>query len=324
MSQFFYFLTIEGNESLLKEEVRLFFPNLRFAYSRPGFCTFKNAGENLSLEEFAKKRFIFALSYGENLGRIKVEQLDDNISAIDNDSQSNPVNLCFYELPNLKPDEAWDRVAQKYKEYPRNFPVYDLIRTHGQEVFVGLRQQDRFGSPFLRKINSEQEGRVSRAFYKGADALELFKIANKDAKSKTREVLELGCSPGGTTQYLLEKGFKVQGVDPGDMDSTILSHENFIFHKTSVQDFRIFPKNNISILMSDINLNPIMVLGECQRLASFLPNLKYVFITCKFKDDKQLSSIRKYVQMLKAMKMKRIELLQLPYHRKEMLAFASR
>ena len=40
-NHFFYFLCNPGSESFLKEEIRLIYPELRFAYSTEGFLTFK-------------------------------------------------------------------------------------------------------------------------------------------------------------------------------------------------------------------------------------------------------------------------------------------
>jgi hypothetical protein len=41
MTQFFFTLTNVEAEALLKEEIRLRYPELRMSYSRPGFITFK-------------------------------------------------------------------------------------------------------------------------------------------------------------------------------------------------------------------------------------------------------------------------------------------
>jgi hypothetical protein len=40
-NQFFYFICNAGSESFLKEEIKIFYPQLRFAFSAPGFITFK-------------------------------------------------------------------------------------------------------------------------------------------------------------------------------------------------------------------------------------------------------------------------------------------
>lgn len=40
-NQFYYFLCNIGSEPFLKEEIKIFYPELRFAFSAPGFLTFK-------------------------------------------------------------------------------------------------------------------------------------------------------------------------------------------------------------------------------------------------------------------------------------------
>jgi 23S rRNA (cytidine2498-2'-O)-methyltransferase len=314
MSQFFYFLTIEGNEPLLKYEVQSNYPDLKFSYSRPGFCTFKNTGDDLSLEEFSGRNFIFALSYGQNIGRITLGQVQEKVEDL---YQKDIRSFKFHQLGHLGDEEDWIPNLLNPFFGKEQFPCFDFVRTHGNEVFVGKRLPDEWHSPFLRKATPEKEGVISRAYYKGADA---FKILNIP---KGLEVLELGCVPGGTTQFLLENDYKVIGVDPGEMDPKLLSHKNFRFHQKSAQDFKISKDNNISVLTSDINLNPKMVLGECQRLGTFLKSLKYVLVTCKINDPHRVGQIKHYKKALKEMGCRKIRCLQLPYHRKEFLIFGT-
>ena len=55
-----------GAEKALKDEISREHPDLRFAFSRPGFVTFKSLGAPLN-EDFALKS-VFARAYGLSLG----------------------------------------------------------------------------------------------------------------------------------------------------------------------------------------------------------------------------------------------------------------
>jgi 23S rRNA (cytidine2498-2'-O)-methyltransferase len=68
-SQFLFFITNIGNESLLKEEIKLKHPQLNPSYMRKGFMTFKNTGKIFKLQDLAQMQFAFARIWGECLGK---------------------------------------------------------------------------------------------------------------------------------------------------------------------------------------------------------------------------------------------------------------
>ena len=60
------------------------------------------------------------------------------------------------------------------------------------------------------------EEMVSRAYLKMAEALEWSAIP----LARGEVCVELGCSPGGAAQALLERGLFVIGIDPAEVDPT--------------------------------------------------------------------------------------------------------
>ena len=69
---FFYFLCNPGSESFLKEEIKLIYPELRFAYSTSGFVTFKEVralGKTL--------RPVFCRHFGKTLMRGELEDVQN-------------------------------------------------------------------------------------------------------------------------------------------------------------------------------------------------------------------------------------------------------
>lgn len=318
-NQYLYFLTVEGNEPFLKEEIRVFFPDLRFAYSRPGFCTFKNTGQHYSLEEMAKKPFVFALSWGINLKRISLDKLEESVK----DFRKQGVhNFSYYQLSHIKDEVDLSQELQLASENIKSLTkklVIDFIRTHGNEVFIGERLPDKWNSPLRREIVSIDPDKkvVSRAYFKGANAFKLLGL-------QIGKVLELGCAPGGTTQFLLEQGYEVHGIDPGEMHPELRKNPRFTFHQIPVHEYRIDRQEKFSVLTSDINLNPELVLKECARLAHFSPFLKHLLVTIKIDEPSKVRIFKKVAQLLKDMGCKEIHFLQLPHHRKEFLAYGIR
>lgn len=316
MTQYFYFLTIPGNESLLKEEMRIYKKELKFSYSKRGFCTFKNEGPPLTLIELAHQDFIFALSWGQNLERIS---LDEVTSCYEKYKTQDKTSFVFFQLESVQSETPWP-VDQPQANNPSSdvTTMIDFIRTSSNEVFVGHRVLDRWKSPFMRQFHSLRQDLISRAYYKVADAFSMFNI-----KEKTR-ILELGCVPGGMSQFLLEQGHQVLGLDPAQANEQILAHKNFKFIQQSVQDFRPQSDSLITIMLSDMNLSPKLVLRECLRIVKKLPSLKYTLITIKISNIKMIPDFPIYKEYLEDMGHDQIHFVQLPYHRSECLAFATR
>lgn len=63
-NQFYYFICNVGSEKFLKEEIKIFYPELRFAFSAPGFLTFKVVSALPS--NFSP---VFARHFGEYIAR---------------------------------------------------------------------------------------------------------------------------------------------------------------------------------------------------------------------------------------------------------------
>jgi len=76
--QFVFMTCRPGAETALKREVALAQPLWRFAFSRPGFLTFKHCAEEpLSPRALAERRWTLAHSHGLSLGRLVGAQLKD-------------------------------------------------------------------------------------------------------------------------------------------------------------------------------------------------------------------------------------------------------
>jgi 23S rRNA C2498 (ribose-2'-O)-methylase RlmM len=144
-------------------------------------------------------------------------------------------------------------------------------------------------------------------------------------------VLELGASPGGASQFLLEKGWKVYGVDPAKMDERLTSwiqqgqfiHLPSPFELLSIEDLRF----TSHLIVCDINLPPSVVVREIIRLivlmkknAQQIPHT--ILINLKMTDDTFINQLEIYQKRFLELGFKRCRLKMLPSHRKEIALLA--
>ena len=162
----------------------------------------------------------------------------------------------------------------------------------------------------------------SRAYLKIAEACDFFGIEpNKDINW-----IECGSSPGGASLYLLNNFNKVIGVDPAEMDQSVLSDKAFIHLQNPIQQLlaKDFPKIRIDHITSDLNLNPKQAIKEVLRISSFHKNnLKSVFMTIKMVKISHVREIPNFIKSFKDAGFHQIYCKQLPSHKREFLIFAS-
>jgi 23S rRNA (cytidine2498-2'-O)-methyltransferase len=294
--QFIYFCTNVGNENLLKEEIKSFYPELTISYSRKGFLTFKNKGVRYDFNTISELQVTFATRVGICLGKSKPEDLKSTV--ID---QFKELGLILQDCPihsySINSEFLYDAPSNfeaSINEYSAEGKlVLNLISLGEKEVWFGLH---RVARGITRYPNSKVEVSVpstapSVGYLKLAQTTELFalKFSAKDSW------LDFGCSPGGSSSFLLESGAKVWGVDTAKVDDSIYNHNNFVFIKSPVQDLshEKLPESDIHWVHADININPNQSIKEVLRL-------------CK-KYNRSLKGIVFIVQVVKPELIKQIE-----------------
>jgi len=315
MQQFIYFLTNPGNESFLKKEIMHKYPKIfNFSYSRPGICTYKNTGPKLSLEEISKLNPIYARAWGESIGIFNRDEVQKTISDyLDSTASTFQIQQISREPEiALKEDFCFDQSDIDAERF------IIVVKVDESQYFIGTQLEDKFESPPGRSFyDISITNAPSRAYHKIKEA---FLLLNMGAKKLN--CVEFGCAPGGSTKYLLESGHKVCGVDPADMDVEILNHKNFEFIQKPIQGItkRDLPEN-IDVLISDVNLNPDVVLKQCHGIFKTSPP-PLALITLKTPKPKYLDSLKIWKSYLESMGYKRVDFIQISSHRKECLAIA--
>lgn len=303
---FIYTIVNVGSEKLLKEEISIKYPHLKFAYSRPGYITFKDTTESFNID--TQLNLIFARSYGLSLGKFSKEEVEEEIK------KYKDVTIHRFSFVN---DEIEGKKALINKD------VLDVMEIKEGEYWLGLRKA-RFFTWFypFAKLNIElPEEAPSRAYLKLVEA-----FAWTNYKPADDEVaLELGSAPGGASYAMVERRIKVYGVDNALMDEKLMKNPLLVHIKEPMQKVRDehIPRP-CHLLVSDVNVMPSLILAQLRRFMSLRPGIKNVFYTLKIGDKISVTEILKHVETFKKFGFREVGVTQLPSNKSEILLYGKR
>jgi 23S rRNA (cytidine2498-2'-O)-methyltransferase len=297
-ANFYYFLCNPGSEKFLKEEIRLIYPELAFAYSTEGFLTFKETrrlGKTL--------RPVFCRHFGKFLKRGTLEELREAYVG----------KTQFYSI-----------TGEIYESHPfqNGDWVKEIIKVSETQYYLGEFKASILTAPtpggFSTAVLPPES--PSRAYLKVIDGLNYMGVT----LPKNDYALEVGSSPGGATYALLQMGLRVEGIDPGAMDPICLDHPKFVHHQQSIQDFHVSSlKDHVQWLYVDMNLAPEGSLREIEKVVEAIrPSLKGAFITLKMTKFELVSRVPMYLNIMGKMGLKVVMATQLPSHKQEFLIYA--
>jgi len=346
-SNFIFTVCQVGAEPVLKEEVARNYPQLKFAYSRPGFVTFKN----LSPEVDLRFQSVFARAHGYSLGPSQIDRILDIALQLKVQCQGDqPLRLHVWEREFFPPGEEplgfvpgvlaaeWEKeiwksgssfFAEGRDAKPGDW-VLDLIVLEKQEGWVGFHRHSGAHSPWpggrIPVVLPEEA--PSRAYLKLEEALISLKVPVEAADI----AVEVGSAPGGASYALLKRGLRVVGVDPAEMDPVVLNHPQFSHIQKSVHGLtRKELPPQIQWLLLDMNVQPQISLAAIERmLHPAIDSLLGVILTVKLNEWRLASQIPEFVERVRTMgtigslnpiKMTRVKAVQLPSHRQEILIF---
>ena len=323
-NQFIFVCTNIGNEKLLKEEIRVFYPELKLSYSRKGFLTFKNTGVLYDIKSISQLRLTFSTRVGICLGKSNSEIL---ISDIDNSGIKIDDYIIHSFNINCETDfdgeTLFGREVNQYSSQNKN--VLDIMVLGENEIWYGLHHVDfgitRYPNSIV-DVQGESEA-PSKAYNKLAQVDELYslKIGSKQLW------LDFGSAPGGASYYLLSKGCKVWGVDPAKMDQVVLNHKNYSHLSIPVQDLsqEKLPDEEINWVHVDLNLNPKQGIKEVLRLIKkYNFSLKGIVFTIQVVKIEYIKLIEQFEDQLDEWGFKDILSCQVPAHKNEYIIIANK
>jgi len=281
----FLFATCQrGAETALKSELTALVPELRPSFSRPGYVTFK-AADDAAFPPHWESAAVFARSLGWSLGKVRG---DSGASALAAELAAAVAGLEPFEQLHVWPRDA---AAVGYRGFEPGHSddssaaaaalaaampgellrreengaalavragqrVLDVILVEPGEWWFGWHVIRR-GDPWTRWPGGIfhcdiPEAVVSRAYVKMREALACFRFPIKRGET----ALEIGSSPGGSSQALLQAGLKVIGVDPAEMSPALLAESKFTHWRMRGTEIRKSHCRDVKWLTADVNAAP--------------------------------------------------------------------
>ena len=358
---FIYVCTQKGAENLCKAELARAWPQLRFAFSRPGFLTFK-VPEELNLDVRYDLKSIFARTTGFSGQRLKLNESGNDKAfqtqlkgLLDQFSGSHlhtwsrdmmipgtavapvlqeglgPVyqpgtNACLDNLLKNVEKVASGSPGKKYELNRIAAPdemVFDLIMVEPTEIWTGWHQASSLPSRWPGGIPKirQPEKMISRAYLKVTEALLWSRLPLK----KEDVCVEIGSAPGGTAQALLARGAKVIGVDPAEMDETIAKHSDFTWMRCRGHEIRCRELKRAKWLLMDSNIKPEEALETVERIVTNQSvSIRGMLLTMKLADTESVEEINRYLQSVKDWGFGYVRARQLAFQRNEFCIAAFR
>lgn len=332
-----------GFENQCKKEVLAQLDNLRFAYSRPGFLTFKVAHGNVDFSLVNSLTFVRLA--GSQPTALDQTRLLEHLQEYAGQEKTSS----FQHL------HVWNRILgdthdQALLDYCKSGPesITPTIQEWAATRSIALNQRARMNDKVLNLIEVD-EGKwwaaqhrvetpnqcwpggvtrfsvpaevVSRAYYKAKEAMAWSRFPLKSGDT----CVEIGSAPGGAAQALLEKGLVVKGIDPAEMDEKVLANTNFVHIKKRGADVRKKDLTDAKWLFADSNVAPSHTLDTVEGIATNQHvQLHGMILTLKLLQGKLGDEIDDYRQRIRAMGFKYVKTKQLAFNRNEVCLIALR
>lgn len=118
------------------------------------------------------------------------------------------------------------------------------------------------------------------------------------SKYKIKKALDLGCSPGGWSRLLLERGYGVVGIDPALVDERVLKNQNFSHFKGTSEDFVLKNTEKYDLICNDMKMDFKNSIAIINSLKPFLNDGRLVILTVKLYNN-DIAKISEIMSRLK-------------------------
>jgi 23S rRNA (cytidine2498-2'-O)-methyltransferase len=337
-----------GAEAALKKEIATHYADFKFAYSRPGFLTFKYGGSK-ALDPGFELRTIFARAYGLSIGkasspsevfthvrnlaselgeswkkpRLHVWERDQHIAGEEPKDFSAGVTRTQALEEIRRSPEFRQLFLEEEKASPDDF-VLDLIFLEPGSWWIGFHRHSSHHSPFAGgnpHLNLPEKA-PSRAYLKLEEALTW-----SNAPIRKGDIaVEIGSAPGGASYALLQRGLNVFGIDPADMAPSVSGFGPSRFEhlrQTAAQTQRSDLPDAVQWILLDMNVAPVISLNTVERIAPwYASSLLGMILTLKINEWKYADEIPKLLKRVGKLEMVRIRATQLASNKQEICVFA--
>ena len=333
---FIFVVCQHGSEKTLRAEVLANHSDLKLAFSRPGFVTFKADGAKLA-ESFSLKSTL-ARTWGWSLGKCSGESAEAMGTQIAQAAQfGGCAHVHVWERdralpgkngfePGVSPlaagvaEQLKASIGQSTQIFNRvagvNDRVFDIVLVEPNEWWYGYHIASHTagrwpgGSPMFDTTVET----VSRAYFKLKEAL----LWSGITIQKGDVCAEIGSAPGGACQLLLEMGATVIGIDPAEMEPEILKHENFTHVRKRSSEVRKKDFSAVKWLISDMSVTPTYTLDAVEEIVSHdRVSVTGVIMTMKLTDWKLVDDIPEFMKRARGLGFKFVRARQLAFNRRE-------
>jgi 23S rRNA (cytidine2498-2'-O)-methyltransferase len=343
MSQFLFTVCQRGAEPALKAEIARLWPDFRFAYSRPGFVTFKLPDDAKLAEDFDLQS-VFARTYGFSLGRVQGSDASGLAGDVWRLMEDRPQALHVYERDAAEPgerdfepgvtllaEEVGRLVAEAAGENPPSVNrivrsgqhVLDVVLVEPNEWWIGRHRASAPPSRWPGGVFPVElpEEAVSRAYLKMAEALAWSRLPIE----KGDRCVELGSAPGGAAQMLLDRGCLVTGIDPAEMPPELLEREGFTHVRARSKDLKRREFHGMQWLTADLNVAPNYTLETVEAIVTHrATHFRGLILTLKLIEWEMAGQIPEYLERVRSWGFEHVRARQLSYNRQEICVAALR
>lgn len=333
-----------GAEPALKGEVAANWPDFRLAFSRPGFLTFKLPPDHGLAGDFDLKS-VFARTYGFSLGRVEgtdAARLVEETWKLAEQGKFSQLHVWqrdalapgehgFEPGPTELADEVGRLLTANRPQLPVNRrarpgeQVLDVVLVEPNQWFIGTHQAASMPSRWPGGVCQIEppEDMISRAYLKMQEALlwSRLPIAPGD------RAVEIGSSPGGACQALLDQGLVVTGIDPAEMDESLLDRPHFTHLRKRASEVKRREFSGVKWLMADSNVAPAHTLDSVEAIVTHADvHIRGMLLTLKLLHWELAAEIPAYVARVRSWGYEHVRARQLAFNRQEicLLAMKSR
>jgi len=345
----FLFVTCQvGAATTVKEELSRRWPEFRFAFSRPGFLTFK-LPENHELPADFDLQSVFARAYGFSLGKVTGQDTAELAQSAWRLYGGRPCRrIHVWQRDTAEPGQrgfepsitpaAVEAHAALRQACPRpemlaagaddpNQParrgefVLDCVLVAPGEWWIGYHRASAVPSRWPGGIIPLElpPDAVSRAWLKMEEAL---RWADLPIPPGAR-VAEIGSAPGGASQALLGRGLLVTGIDPAEMHPTVLAHPHFTHIRRRSTQVRRREFRKIRWLTVDMNVAPNYTLEAVEQIVTHPEvSIRGMLLTLKLLEWKLAARVPEYLDRIRSWGYNLVCARQLTHNRQEICVAA--
>lgn len=267
-----YFSADEDYLSTAADELRPFFPDAHMEPIGPDIAAFADEGVSIAelAETIRREHLAFTRHLMRGVGEVPHEEAED-LGALGDIALDLWEQLPFPDRVSLhvwqsgdadfpyRNDQLWRRLAAALEDVD-----VEVVRGGASHILSACQTEQGliFGSngagnaladwPGGRVRLAKPKGQISRAEFK---LEELFRTGAVTLPEGGKAI-DLGAAPGGWTRILLDRGFEVWAVDPGDLDRRLAGREGLHHVRTTAGPFLAETTETFDLVVNDMRMAP--------------------------------------------------------------------